>query len=157
MSRTLKIFHKLQVAHSALFRAADQRTRSQIGLSTTQLAVLFILSRADGQPISEISKTLAMGKSSLTGLIDRMCDKGLVRRSASATDGRVTNVYLQPQGQDALNRGREETKRFNQALLAPFSVEEQDTIERFLTHLAEDADKIINGVDGLEEEADNDG
>lgn len=157
MSRTLKIFHKLQVAHSALFRAADQRTRSQIGLSTTQLAVLFILSRADGQPISEISKTLAMGKSSLTGLIDRMCDKGLVRRAASATDGRVTNVYLQPQGQDALNRGREETKRFNQALLAPFSVEEQDTIERFLTHLAEDADKIINGVDGLEEEADNDG
>ncbi len=157
MSRTLKIFHKLQVAHSALFRAADQRTRSQIGLSTTQLAVLFILSRADGQPISEISKTLAMGKSSLTGLIDRMCDKGLVRRSASATDGRVTNVYLQPQGQDALNRGREETKRFNQALLAPFLVEEQDTIERFLTHLAEDADKIINGADGLQEEADNDG
>lgn len=157
MPRTLKIFHKLQVAHSALFRAADQRTRSQIGLSTTQLAVLFILSRSDGQPISEISKTLAMGKSSLTGLIDRMCDKGLVRRSASPTDGRVTNIYLQPQGQDALGRGREETKRFNEALLAPFSADEQATIERFLTHLAEDADSIINGANTLQDEADNDG
>ncbi len=152
----MKIFHMLQVAHSALFRAADQRTRSQIGISTTQLAVLFILSRADGQPISEISKTLAMGKSSLTGLIDRMCEKDLVRRSSSAADGRVTNVYLQPLGVTMLAHGREETKRFNHALLAPFSAEEQATIERFLTHLAADADSIINGADTPRSGAGND-
>lgn len=156
MSRKLKIFHKLQVAHSALFRAADQRTRADLGISTTQLAVLFILSRADGQPISEISRTLAMGKSSLTGLIDRMCDKGLVRRSASATDGRVTHIYLQDLGREALNHGKQQVQQFNMALLEPFSAEEQVTIDRFLTHLAEDADSIINGAIPTEGEASDD-
>ncbi|OAN95639.1 MarR family winged helix-turn-helix transcriptional regulator [Sulfitobacter geojensis] len=144
MSRALKVFHQLQIAHSALFRAADHRTRNQIGLSTTQLAVLFILSRTDGQPISEISKTLAMGKSSLTGLVDRMCAKGLVRRSPSQADGRVINIYLEQLGRDALEEGARETKKFNTALLAPFSDAEQDIIGRFLTHLAENADDIIN-------------
>ncbi|MEQ6203340.1 MarR family winged helix-turn-helix transcriptional regulator [Sulfitobacter sp. HNIBRBA2951] len=146
MSKTLRIFQKLQIAHSALFRAADHRTRDQIGLSTTQLAVLFILSRTDGQPISEISKTLAMGKSSLTGLIDRMCAKGLVRRSPSQADGRVTNIYLEQLGRSALEQGARETNQFNTALLAPFSSAEQDIIGRFLTHLAENADDIINGA-----------
>lgn len=156
MPNSFKVFHKLQIAHSALFRAADQRTRLEVGLSTTQLAVLFILARRDGQPISEISNTLAMGKSSLTGLIDRMCDKDLVRRSASPTDGRVTNIYLQELGRDALKRGKQQTARFNQALLEPFSVEEQGTIERFLTHLAEDADRIINGTEPTQGETEHD-
>jgi len=146
MPRKLRVFQKLQVAHSALFRAADHRTRTQIGLTTSQLAVLLILSRDDGQPISEISKTLAMGKSSLTGLVDRMCDKGLVRRSASATDGRVIKIYLEELGRTTLEHGAREIKQYNQALLAPFSGDEQATIERFLTHLADNADTIINGT-----------
>ena len=156
MTKHLKVFHKLQIAHSALFRAADRRTRSQLGLSTTQLAVLFILSRSDGEPISEISNTLAMGKSSLTGLIDRMCDKGLVRRAASPTDRRVTNIYLEELGRETLSRGKQETAQFNQAVLEPFSAEEQETIERFLTHLAEDADSIINGCDAADSESAHD-
>lgn len=156
MLKRLKVFQKIQIAHSALFRAADHRTRNQIGLTTTQLAVLFILSRTDGQPISDISKTLAMGKSSLTGLVDRMCAKGLVRRSPSQADGRVINIYLEQLGRNVLEQGARETSQFNTALLAPFSIEEQDTIERFLTHLADNADDIINGPPSAKGEASND-
>ncbi|MEO0329729.1 MAG: MarR family transcriptional regulator [Pseudomonadota bacterium] len=144
MNRALRVFHQLQVAHSALFRAADQRARSETGLTTTQLAVLFVLDRRDGQPISEIAKALAMGKSSLTGLIDRMCEKGLVKRLDSSKDGRITNIYLQDLGRQALDSNSHKTKQINQALLAPFSVREQETIRRFLEHIAENAGEIIN-------------
>lgn len=144
MNKKLLVFQQLQVAHTALFRAADQRTRAELGLTSSQLAVLFTLHREDGQPISKIANELAMGKSSLTGLIDRMCDRGFVRRSTSVLDGRVTNVYLEPPGQRAVEFGILETKRFNRELLAPFSLEEQDTIQRFLQHLSENADGIIN-------------
>lgn len=144
MSHRLKLFHQMQVASSALFRAADQRTRAEFDLTTTQLAVLFVLSRDDGLPISEIARTLAMGKSSLTGLVDRMCHKGLVRRCPSPEDGRITLVVLQPDGRALLERGIRETRKFNQALLAPFDRAEQDIIQRFLSHLAENAHDIIN-------------
>jgi DNA-binding MarR family transcriptional regulator len=145
MVNTFKVFHKLQIAHSALFRAADRRTRNQIGLTTSQLAVLLILSRKDGRPISDISSTLAMGKSSLTGLVDRMCAKGLVRRSPSPVDGRVIHIYLEQSGRAVLEQGAGEISQFNAALLAPFPAEEQAIIERFLTHLADNADGIVNG------------
>ncbi|WP_122073794.1 MarR family winged helix-turn-helix transcriptional regulator [Pseudophaeobacter sp. EL27] len=140
----LRVFHQLQVAHSALFRAADRRTRQTVGLTTSQFAVLFVLSQSDAQPISEIAKRLSMGKSSLTGLVDRMVERGLVARIASASDGRVTNIHLAPSGATLLARAKEETKHFNAALLAPFSDEEQVVIRRFLTHLVDHADEIIN-------------
>lgn len=156
MITKLRVFQQLQVAHSALFRAADRRTRKQMDVTTAQLAVLFILSRADGKPISDISKTLAMGKSSLTGLVDRMCAKGLVRRSPSREDGRIINIYVEPLGRDLMELGARETSQFNAALLAPFSNEEQKTIERFLTHLIDNSDDIINGSSAHKTEPEND-
>lgn len=147
MTKKLRVFHQLQVAHSALFRAADQRTRQTVGLSTSQFAVLFVLSQSDGQPISEIAKTLSMGKSSLTGLVDRMVDRGLLCRSPSELDGRVTNIFLLPEGRLLLEQGMTETRHFNAALLQPFNQEEQEVIGRFLTHLVDHADEIINPVE----------
>ena len=144
MSVRLRVFHQLQVAHSALFRAADRRTRQAVGLTTSQFAVLFVLSQSDGQPISEIAKRLAMGRSSLTGLVDRMVERGLVARIASPRDGRVTNIHLEESGAQILARAKQETKHFNAALLAPFSDQEQLVIQRFLTHLVDHADEIIN-------------
>lgn len=144
MSVKLRVFHQLQVAHTALFRAADRRTRQSVGLTTSQFAVLFVLSQSDGQPISEIAKRLAMGKSSLTGLVDRMVDRGLVTRRASPSDGRVTNIHLEVSGLQLLARAKQETKHFNSALLSPFSDQEQLVIQRFLTHLVDHADEIIN-------------
>ncbi|MFC3117754.1 MarR family winged helix-turn-helix transcriptional regulator [Jhaorihella thermophila] len=80
MPRSFRVFHLLQVAHSALFRAADKRSRRMAGLTTTQIAILLILRKSDGLPISALAAQLAMGKSSLTGLIDRLADKRLVER-----------------------------------------------------------------------------
>ncbi len=144
MSEKLRVFHQLQVAHSALFRAADRRTRSALDLTTSQFAVLFVLSQQDAQPISEIAKRLSMGKSSLTGLVDRMVDRGLVHRMPSLRDGRVINIHLQDSGATLLARAKQETGHFNAALLEPFSVSEQQVIQRFLRHLVDHADEIIN-------------
>jgi len=144
MTKKLLVFHQLQVAHSALFRAADQRSRNELGLTSAQLSVLIVLSRTDGLPISSIAKALAMGKSSLTGLIDRMCEKGLVRREASAQDGRIIHIHIESSGRQAAQQGIGQTQQYNHELLAPFSIEEQKTIQRFLQHLSENADSIIN-------------
>lgn len=146
MSVKLRVFHQLQVAHNALFRAADRRTRQSVGLTTSQIAVLFVLSQSDAQPISEIAKRLSMGKSSLTGLVDRMVDRGLVARIASTSDRRVINVHLAQNGAKMLAHVKEETSHFNAALLAPFNDKEQLVIQRFLTHLVDHADEIINPV-----------
>ncbi|QDG77854.1 MarR family winged helix-turn-helix transcriptional regulator [Labrenzia sp. PHM005] len=147
MSKKLRVFYHLQVAYTALFRAADHRARQNTGLTITQIAVLFLLNEKDGQPVSEIAARLSMGKSSLTGLIDRLWEKRLVRRSPCPKDGRVTLVFLEDAGREAAKDAGHHTRHYNAALLAPFTDTEQEVIGRFLKHIAENADTIINGQD----------
>lgn len=146
MRPQVPIFHALQVAHSALFRAADKHTRKEAGLTTTQIAVLFLLSKKDGQPIGDLARALEMGKSSLTGLVDRMSAGGLLQRRPSKGDGRMTLIHLTPKGEELAQSAKQKTRAFNAELLKPFSQNEIDVISRFLTHISQNAEPIINSA-----------
>lgn len=148
MPQSFRVFHLLQVAHSALFRAADKRSRQMAGLTTTQIAILLILRTSDGLAISDLAARLAMGKSSLTGLIDRLGGKGLVDRHPCPDDARVTLIRLTEAGRAAAEAALPDTRRHNAALLAPFSIDERAVIRRFLEHLSDNADTIINRPEG---------
>ncbi|EBA17961.1 transcriptional regulatory protein [Roseobacter sp. SK209-2-6] len=120
------------------------------GLTTAQFAVLFVLDKDDGMPISEIAKRLSMGKSGLTGLVDRMVALDLVTREASTEDRRVNRVRLLPKGIELLQKGKQETRHFNEALLAPFNEAERATIQQFLDHVTRNAEAIIAAPEGEE-------
>ncbi len=141
---SFRVFHALQRAHGALFRAADHALKAHTGLTATQQAVLFALVKRDRQPISAIAARLNMGKSSLTGLIDRMVAAELVTRQPCPTDGRSTIISIGDAGRRAAEATAEGTQRINAALLAPFTAGEQKIIARFLTHAAENGADIIN-------------
>ncbi|GAB5482610.1 MAG: MarR family winged helix-turn-helix transcriptional regulator [Parasphingorhabdus sp.] len=141
--RDPKVFYLMQRAHSALFRAADRYLKSKVGLSSSQHAVLLALTKNDGMPISVIASQLNLGKSSLTGLIDRMSSKGLVRREQSEKDARSFSVHIEDEGRMLVEATIKGTKRINRELLSPFSIEERATIGRFLEHLAHNAGDIV--------------
>ena len=67
-------------------------------LSLTQLRVLAIL-RDRQVRVSALAAYLGVDRSSMSGLLDRADSRGLVRRSPSATDGRVVEVTLSAAGQ----------------------------------------------------------
>lgn len=138
-----RIFHLLQLAHSALFRASDKALKEHVGLSAAQQAVLFVLNLRDGAPITAIADHLKMGKSSLTGLVDRMSGSGLVERRPSVRDGRSLEVFILPEGQRVIAATLAGTKKINASLLEPFSAEERAIIARFLTHVSENAETIV--------------
>ena len=97
----------------------------------------------DGVPISNIATQLRMGKSSLTGLIDRMEASGLVCRKPNLKDARSIEVFLMENGRALARRTVQGTRKANAELLAPFSKAEQETIERFLTYVSTKAETII--------------
>jgi len=138
------VFYLMQRAHSALFRAADRYLQAKAGLSSSQHAVLLALTKNDGLPISVIASQLNLGKSSLTGLIDRMSSKGLVRREQSRNDARSFAVHMEDEGRSLVEATLNGTKQINRELLEPFSPEERATIGRFLEHLAHNADDVVS-------------
>jgi DNA-binding MarR family transcriptional regulator len=150
---SIRVFHLLQRAHNALFRAADNTMNASEGIRTAQLAVLFTLLRTEGLPISTIARTVGMGKSSLTGLVDRMMEKDLSRREADPSDARVQRIVLEPKGKAVAKRAGSAVRRYNKGLLEPFSEPEREVIARFLIHVAENADEIVQLDTGLRPKA----
>lgn len=143
MARPPKVFFLVHKAHTALIRAVDRRSRRDAGLSMTQQGVLFLLERQEGLTLGEVADALSLGKSSLSGLIDRMEERGLVRRSSGEGDGRIVRLFLAGDARALVAKSRPMVSGWNATLLAPFDAAEQEVIARFLTHVAEHAEEIV--------------
>ena len=144
MAAEPRIFHLIQLAHSTLFRESDRVLRERYGIGTAQQAILFLLMRQDGAPITALADQLNMGKSSISGLVDRMENAGLVRREKCATDARSLRVFLTATGRACAAESLPITRQLNAALLAPFNPAERETIERFLRHVADNGAAILD-------------
>jgi DNA-binding MarR family transcriptional regulator len=72
-------------------------------LSIIQTRLLGLL--RDRHPtIKELAGFLQLDKSSVTGLVDRAQERGLVRRTASSIDGRFVHVSITAAGRDLVGR-----------------------------------------------------
>jgi MarR family transcriptional regulator, transcriptional regulator for hemolysin len=72
---------------------ADKQARRH-GLTRAQWAVLAKLERTEGLKQAEIADLMEMQPITLTRLIDKLCDAGLIERRSDETDRRVNRLYL---------------------------------------------------------------
>src|SRR3989442_10129363 len=80
-------------------RRADLPTiASEFELSRAQCHVLHLIEPDRPIPMGRIAEALACDASNVTGLIDRLESRGLVRRQPSADDRRVKVLELPPTG-----------------------------------------------------------
>jgi MarR family transcriptional regulator for hemolysin len=74
---------------------ADQRAR-QFGISRAQWTVLVRLDRSEGLKQSELAEILDLQPISLTRLLDRVAENGLIERRPDPHDRRANRLYLTP-------------------------------------------------------------
>jgi MarR family transcriptional regulator for hemolysin len=82
---------------------ADQRAR-QYGMTRAQWAVLFRLDRSEGLKQSELAELLDLQPITLTRLLDRLADNGLIERRADPNDRRANRLFLTPAARPLLER-----------------------------------------------------
>lgn len=70
----------------------------KFGVSATQLNCIHALNGNDSIPITRIAEYMMVRSSTVTGVIDRLEQKGLVQRDRSNTDRRVINIRLTEAG-----------------------------------------------------------
>jgi MarR family transcriptional regulator, transcriptional regulator for hemolysin len=71
----------------------DKQAR-RYGLTRSQWAVLAKLERTEGLKQTEIADLMEMQPITLTRLIDKLCDAGLIERRSDESDRRVNRLYL---------------------------------------------------------------
>jgi MarR family transcriptional regulator, transcriptional regulator for hemolysin len=81
---------------------ADQRARD-FGMTRAQWAVLARVERSEGLKQCELADTLDLQPITLTRLIDRLCDSGLIERRSDPDDRRAKRLYLTPAARPVLD------------------------------------------------------
>jgi DNA-binding MarR family transcriptional regulator len=122
-------FFFAQRAHLPLLAA-------ELQLSPAQCHVLHLIEPGRPIPMVRLAETLACDASNITGLVDRLESRGLVRRRPSADDRRMKVLDLTPTGSRL--RAQLVTRMTAPPVsLARLSVREQRMLVRILTRLLE--------------------
>ena len=110
---------------------ADQRARD-LGMTRAQWAVLARVERSEGLKQCELADTLDLQPITLTRLIDRLCDGGLIERRSDPDDRRAKRLYLTPAARPVLDG----LTRLGQDIMATVLAGiEPGAVEQLLAHL----------------------
>jgi DNA-binding MarR family transcriptional regulator len=119
------------VRSSFLVNAVYSEAAREHGLTSQQGQLLCVL-MAQPYGMTELGCVLGLAKSSLTGLVDRTAQRGLVRREADPRDGRAVHVVLTGQGVEIAELFFDETVRRLDLLPASLSEAERDVLAALL-------------------------
>jgi MarR family transcriptional regulator for hemolysin len=117
---------------------ADQRAR-QFGISRAQWAVLIRIERTEGLKQSELAEMLDLQPITLTRLLDRLADSGLIERRADPNDRRANRLYLMPAAKPLLGQLTELGADMMETVLEGLSA---TSIERMLKELSAVKDNL---------------
>jgi MarR family transcriptional regulator, transcriptional regulator for hemolysin len=82
---------------------ADQEA-AQFGTTRAQWVVLARLDRSEGLKQSELAEMLDLQPISLTRLLDKLCESGLIERRADPIDRRAKRLFLTPAARPLLEK-----------------------------------------------------
>ena len=95
---------------------ADQKARL-LGMTRAQWAVLLRLERREGLKQSDLAEALDIQPITLTRLVDRLCDSGLIERRPDRNDRRAKLLYLTPAARPLLDRIADQVEELSQTVL----------------------------------------
>src|SRR4051794_39206768 len=96
---------------------ADQKA-AQFGMTRAQWAVLARLDRCQGLKQTELAEMLDLQPITLTRLLDRLCDNGLIERRADPEDRRAKRLYLTAAARPLLDRIEKQVEELGEVVLA---------------------------------------
>jgi MarR family 2-MHQ and catechol resistance regulon transcriptional repressor len=97
VAKSLKLFIVLSRAYKAINEHVNKVIQAN-GLNPTEFAVLELLYHKGDQPMQQIGGKILLASGSITYVVDKLEQKGLLKRIACPTDRRVTYAQLTDEG-----------------------------------------------------------
>ncbi len=105
----------------------------KFNLTTVQGLILGELLEEDGMTASEIGCRLVLDNATVSGVLDRLLERGWITKEADINDKRVQKIFLSSRNEEELIRQLfKARKTANEETLNNLSLEEQILLKRFL-------------------------
>jgi MarR family transcriptional regulator, multiple antibiotic resistance protein MarR len=118
--------------------AADEQLVA-MEVTSAQFIVLAALNMGEMKSASDLCKHISYDAGAMTRMIDRLEEKGLLRRSRCPDDRRLVNLELTEKGSLALPQMRRIAMRVLNRFLDGFTKAEARQLESFLIRMLENA------------------
>jgi len=123
---------------------ADQKAR-HAGMTRAQWAVLLRLECREGLNQSDLAEDLDIQPITLTRLVDRLCDNGLIERRPDPNDRRAKLLYLTPAARPLLERISTQVEVLAEEVLAGLDPDAIDAVRSQLGIARENLRQAIAG------------
>lgn len=80
------------------------RVWAEMGLTTAQLRVMFLIRESPGVSAGELASRLSVTPPTISGIVDRLVKLGLIQRMEDITDRRLVRNHLTEDGEAACSR-----------------------------------------------------
>lgn len=102
------------------------------GLTPIQNLILEVLRQEDGLTAGDIGKRLVLDNATLSGVLDRLADRGWIEKRTDLKDKRLLRVYLTSKAKASKGQLRQERDQANEEILQSLSIEEKVLFKRLL-------------------------
>ena len=122
----------------------QQVEKSDYNLTPAQYKALILISRLQPCRMSDLSEAAMVSTSSLTIMLNRLVDDGLVERLSSPDDRRVIKVQLTEPGEILLKRAHDSYLDVLEAVVADLDGQRKETLLSLLKEVKEIMDDLKN-------------
>jgi DNA-binding MarR family transcriptional regulator len=123
-------------ARSSLLSSFDTELEP-FGVTGAQFEVLKNLARSGAETAASLCRALHQDTGSMTRMLDRLQEKGLVTRERDTSDRRLIFLRLTDSGESLIPKIRPALRRALKRHLAGFTAEEIESLKRYLSRLIE--------------------
>lgn len=128
-------FH-IRLAHGAVYRHFSE-TFASLDLTQKQVSALWLVGEMPGVSQIELGRRLRMDRATTMTIVNRMQERGYMRRERSASDGRKQALYLTEAGAAALVEAKACIAEHEAWLKARFTREETEKLVEMLARIHE--------------------
>jgi len=118
--------------YQRLSQLAKQKL-SKLGITTTQCALLHVLWEQDGLKGIELGERLRIDGATITGMLDRLEQNGIIERRPDSRDRRINLIFVTEKGKELEGPVKEVLKEVEDAVLSGFTEEETAIFKKMMT------------------------
>jgi MarR family transcriptional regulator, lower aerobic nicotinate degradation pathway regulator len=115
--------------------AVAKRLLAVHGLTPVQQLVLAVVCRQEGIAAGELGKKIALDPATLSGILDRMTDRGWIEKRIDPNDKRLVRVFVTHHAKELEPKLMEARDKANEEILRNLSLEEKVLLKRLLKDL----------------------
>jgi DNA-binding MarR family transcriptional regulator len=104
---------------------------------------LLVVASFDPLPVGRLGQVVRVGKSTMTGILARMIDDGLVTREQDPTDRRVGLITPTERGREVARALQSRVRAFVLDLLEPLDDADRERLAALLTAVIDRADAVL--------------